>query len=243
MSRDHKSDGFLPSYEESVTGDSTYTDSRPGGQRLLDQLIIVRAQHIRSVVDDQITPLIERRAKLGISKTIITLIPSNIFVANRSEFTSDSKLEAATNSNVEIIGLASEEDEDIEQVHLEGDLNRFEFWRQKDVVEELQHVLEDRLSTSPVFYGKSKVAFGTTPNVTSPVLPPPKAARGFFGRKTTKSSSSQCPAPAIAQPSTRDHLITIKVELSDMCLRTLSGFGLYETISRPALVVRVNVGR
>jgi hypothetical protein len=88
MTYDQKSN--LPSYEESVTGNS-FQDHRPDGQRILDQLTTVRAQQIRSTVNTQIYPVIARRAERGLSQTVLALIPSNIIAvdlsANPSGFT------------------------------------------------------------------------------------------------------------------------------------------------------------
>lgn len=71
----------LPSYEESLIG-NTIQDRRPDGQRILDSLTTVRAQHIRSTVNTHIYPLIERRAERGLSRTVLALIPSNVMAVD-----------------------------------------------------------------------------------------------------------------------------------------------------------------
>ena len=77
----------LPSYEESVTG-SAFQDQRPDGQRILDSLTTVRAQHIRATVNTHIFPVIERRAERGLSQTVLALIPSNAMAIDESAIAS-----------------------------------------------------------------------------------------------------------------------------------------------------------
>lgn len=72
----------LPSYEDSVGTGSSWKDQRPDGQRILDSLTTVRAKHIRDTVIRLVYPLIEGRAKRGLSRTVLALIPSNALVVD-----------------------------------------------------------------------------------------------------------------------------------------------------------------
>jgi len=237
MAYDQKSN--LPSYEESVTGNS-FQDHRPDGQRILDQLTTVRAQHIRSTVNTQIYPIIERRAERGLSQTVLALIPSNIMAVDLSANPSGFTQEESSVTAMELLGLVHHE-EDIEEVRLQGEMNHFEFWKQKDVVQDLQRVLQERLTASPIFSFDAKDGGNEGLNNVVPVPAIQEKGRGFFGRRSSKQAvqPSSSPTPVLSQPP-RSRL-EAKVDLEEVCLRTVSSFGLYETITKPAIVVRVNI--
>ncbi|KAF1985752.1 hypothetical protein K402DRAFT_394363 [Aulographum hederae CBS 113979] len=221
-------DGNLPTYEESTTGDSfefqsdgKNNDRRPppekgglNGQRILDNLTISRATHIRAIVDELVYPILEKQSFYGISETTIALMPSNI-VSSETE----------TSENVDVVA-----DGEIHEVKLEGHMNRVEFWRQPDVITELRGVLQDRLSASLTMPEEPPIPI-------QPAKPVQKAQRkGFFGRS---SSSAASPVPAIPMTAKRGGA-QVKVDLEDICIRTISDFGLFETLNRPAVLIRYN---
>jgi hypothetical protein len=140
---------------------------------------------------------------------------------------------------MEIHGIVSEE-EDINEVRLQGDINTFEFWRQKDVVQDLERVLQEKLSSSPIFSRDSKASMEPEPLVNIAPISPPPERRGFFGRRSSsKQAVQQAAAPVIVKPA-KSNRVDVKVDLEEVCLRTVSSFGLFETVTRPAIVVRVN---
>jgi hypothetical protein len=141
---------------------------------------------------------------------------------------------------MEIHGIVSEE-EDINEVRLQGEINTFEFWRQKDVVQDLERVLQEKLSSSPIFSRNSKADMEPEPLVNvAPMSPPPQPERrGFFGRRSSSKQAIQQTAPVVVQP-VKSNRMEVKVDLEEVCLRTVSSFGLFETVTRPAIVVRVN---
>jgi hypothetical protein len=125
----------------------------------------------------------------------------------------------------------------LQEVRLSGPLNTYEFWQQPEVLTELKMLLADKLSTKPLFESTSaspadavSIALSDSP---SPAAPRPSRGYSLF-RKKEASSVDVVPAP------TPDSMIDVSVDLEDICLRTESDFGLYETISRPAVVIRVN---
>jgi hypothetical protein len=231
-------------YPPSEKSPSAFTPSTStgGGQGLVDTLTSVRAKHIRSVVDSEIYPLISDRASQGLSKSTFALIPSNVV----SE-TSPHDLGCTQESQgPEIIGLANDDDEDVSEIRLQGNLNRFEFWRQPDVVKELALVLRDRLSSSSRLLDELLPPPPPTPPEPRHVpTPEPSKARSFLGRSKASSSSSVskqnvvAPQPVVMQEERRSN-VDVKVDLEEICLRTMSDFGLYETISRPVVIVRVD---
>jgi len=236
MSHDEKSpDQNLPSYEDSITT-RPFVDNRADGQRILDQLTTARAQNIRLVVDAQIYPIIERRAERGISQTVLALIPSSILKADDND-SSEYTRETSSDTAVEVHGLVSVED--MQQIQLQGDSNHFEFWQQKDVVYDLQRVLQERLSSSPIFSGDTKdsgIFANPLPERTSP---PTAQKTRFFGRRISKSAVQQTSQASNAAQPIRSPHFEVKVGLEEVCLRTVSFMGLYATITKPAVIVRV----
>lgn len=140
---------------------------------------------------------------------------------------------------MEIHGIVSDE-EDINEVRLEGHINTFEFWKQKDVVKDLERVLQERLSSSPIFGQDSKRGIEPEILVTAPTSPPPQPERrGFFGRRSSAKQPMKVAAPLVGKP-VKSSRLEVKVDLEEVCLRTVSSFGLFETVTRPAIVVRIN---
>ena len=141
---------------------------------------------------------------------------------------------------MEIHGIVSDE-EDINEIRLQGEINTFEFWRQKDVVLDLERVLQEKLSSSPIFSQDSKARLEPEPLVNvAPMSPPPQPERrGFFGRRSSSKQAIQQTASVVVQP-VKSNRMEVKVDLEEVCLRTVSSFRLFETVTRPAVVVRVN---
>lgn len=215
-----------PSYDEVTKLAYAYQDDRAGGQRLIDQLTAVRAEHTRRIAEEKICPSIQSRAEHGLSKSTIVLIPSNLDIARTSDA-------------LEIVDFHGQEEE-IEQVQLEGNLNRLEFWRQPVVIKELQYVLEDRLSASPIL--RDFAPKETPVQESTPLSVPSQKRRGFFDRRSSKQAGNTTPKPdpiPVSQPPAST--IEVKVTLEDICLRTLTDFGLYETVTQPVVVVKVDI--
>ncbi|OCK82995.1 hypothetical protein K432DRAFT_414953 [Lepidopterella palustris CBS 459.81] len=226
--------GVLPSYEESIGADKT-GDSFPSGaskgQQILDQLTMVRAQHISSVIDELISPLVEKQAMYGIADTTIALIPSDVIVpqdeTTRSEFDFDNP------ARVEAVGFTS--DGDLQQVQLEGPMNRISFWKQDGIVQDLERVLQDRLNAASKFRAPK-------PKTQVPeALPPKPSKKGFWGLK------SNAAAPSVLISPTDPGLVSeelggqmqVSAKLEEICLRTVSAFGLYDTITRQGIVIKI----
>jgi len=215
-----------PSYDE--VAKLPYQDDRSGGQRLIDQLTGVRAEHTRRIVDEKICSVIQERAKHGLSKTTIVLIPSNLHFSK-------------TSNAIDIVDFHGHENE-VEQVQLDGNLNRLEFWRQPDVIKELQYVLEDRLSASPVLRELVQKTDQARENATVETVPQRK--RSLFDRKNSTQASKDDVSKsetAAGQSQTPSNIIDVRVELEEICMRTISDFGLYETVTQPVVVVKVNI--
>jgi hypothetical protein len=239
MSGNEKGD-FLPSYEDSVHSGASQTNRfetfQPNrGQQLLDRLTIVRSQQIREVIDSHVIPAVEQQASYGIAQTTIAMIPSDVPLpapeAEKSEFSFDTP----NTKNVEVIGFSSDEEPLI--VRLEGQKNRIEFWRPQPIIDELERVLQDSLNASGYLKPPSPVQ--KTPQV--PVKP---ARRNLFGRivdAMSQEEKSPSGNPEVGtRPITAGGQVLVRVRLEEICLRTVNEFGLYDTMSKQCIIIRVD---
>lgn len=127
----------------------------------------------------------------------------------------------------EVVGLWS--DEEIHEV-IEGDKNRFELWKQEKVILELHCVLEARLSTLPVLQD----ALRSSKN--EPVF---LSKKSMFRKFVSAARADDLGGSLTVRHATLgERAVHVKVTLEDVCMRTVSDFGLYETLSRPVIVVR-----
>jgi hypothetical protein len=244
MSLDEKNSS-LPSYEESINGtwptsrsaDSLLqnTSSLSRGQRILDNLTLVRSRHIRTVVDTHIIALIEQQAHHGIAHTTIAMIPSDVPLpappVEKSEFSFDTGDE----KKLEVIGFSSDDEPQI--VRLEGQMNRAEFWRSQSIITELERVLKECLSAKPHLRPLD-------PKQVQPRVTQTKQKRSFFGRMADAMNQEQrSPSESLeVDDSEIDHIgqMVARVRLDDICLRTVNEFGLYDTMSRQCVIIRVD---
>lgn len=227
MSHDEKEE-LPPSYTEAPNF------SRPNahrGQQILDQLTLTRAHHIQSVIDTHIIPLVEERASYGIAQTTIALLPSDIPLPaerEKSEFSFDTD----TSKTVEVLGFASEEEPHV--VRLDGQMNRTEFWRVQAVIVELERVLRSSLNASPQL--RSPIRERSEFEV------PHKQKRNFFAKfvgRVEEQSPGGTPE-VIAKKMDETGLVLVRARLEEISLRTLSDFGLYDTMSKQCVIIRVD---
>ncbi|KAJ4312595.1 hypothetical protein N0V94_007367 [Neodidymelliopsis sp. IMI 364377] len=228
MSRNEKEE-LPPSYTETPR---FLRPSANRGQQILDQLTLTRAHHIQSVIDTHIIPLVEERASYGIAQTTIAMLPSDIplpAVREKSEFSFDTD----TSKAVEVIGFASEEEPNV--VRLEGQMNRTEFWRVQAVIVELERVLRESLNASqqlrsPVRAERSE-------------FEAPRQKRNFLsklvGRGEEEQSPSGNPEVGVRKPD-ESGMVLVKARLEEISLRTLSDFGLYNTMSKQCVIIRID---
>ncbi|KAF2477863.1 uncharacterized protein BDR25DRAFT_4745 [Lindgomyces ingoldianus] len=243
MSNNEK-DNWPPSYEESLkssnTGRSqitrTYSPSR--GQQILDQLTLVRAQHLRSVINEHLIPLVEQQAMYGIAQTTIAMIPSDVALPAEEEEKSEFSFDAGNAKKVEVIGFSSDEKPQI--IRLEGQMNQTEFWRPQIIVQELERLLKESLNASPYVKPPSP----KYPPAQEPPLQRPRR-RDFFGRmadvinQPEERSPSGNPEVGVRQPDNAGQVL-VKVRLEEICLRTVNEFGIYDTMSKQCLIIRVD---
>ncbi|KAH8635207.1 hypothetical protein IG631_10608 [Alternaria alternata] len=228
MSRNEKQ-ASPPPYSEYSSPASTR------GQTILDQLSTTRTHHIQSVIERHVIPLIEERATYGIAQTTIAMLPSDIplpAVEEKSKYsfdTSDSK-------PVEVVGFSSEDEPKV--VRLEGQMNRTEFWRPQVVIVELERMLSENLNASPVL--RSPRGRGRSEGDSAQR----HSRRGFLSRVMPSlgpelRSPSGNPEVGVKQLD-QVRMVVVKARLEEICLRTVSEFGLYDTMSKQCVIIRVD---
>lgn len=228
MSRNEK-EQLPPSYAE------VPNFSRPNthrGQQILDQLTLTRTHHIQSIINLHIIPLVEERASYGIAQTTIAMLPSDIPLPAERE-KSEFSFNTDTSKAVEVLGFASEEEPNI--VRLEGQMNRTEFWRVQAVIVELERVLRESLNASSQLRSpvRDRSQFDA----------PQKPKRGFLAKFVGRGEEERSPGgnPEVGVRKLEESgLVLVKARLEEISLRTLSDFGLYDTMSKQCVIVRID---
>ena len=257
-------DDDIPNYEESVEQGATGGPvpvskgkaQNEAHQSLTQQLSDVRSHRINSIISTYINPLLQAQSLSGLSKTTFVLIPSSTqSLRHPSQASNDSSDiiegsgDAISDGNLEaIVGFPSQDY--IKMVRLHGDEYILEFWRQPEVIKELDIALKARLQAR----GHSIFEAGARSQQNQPNSPPiesSKTKRGFFGRKSAVSPSAPPPTPSPTSGNSwrfekEDVLdqghVQVKVGLQDVCLRVVTEMGLYETRTAKAVVVNTMFG-
>ena len=251
MARNEKELDGLPSYFESTTsstplsttGLSGLSQHPSRGPQILDQLTLVRASHIRSIIHQHIIPIIETQASFGIAQTTIAMIPSDVNLPpeeEKSEFSFDTP-----SQKVEVIGFSSEDV--VKIVRLEGGINKSEFWRPQAVIVDLETVLKESLNASSTIRSPNRERFGASEVVAPP--PPKPQKRNLLGRVVDVINQEGGGGPGrgvVAGPREEDGMgkgmgmVLVKARLEEISLRMVNDFGLYDTLSKQCVIIRVD---
>lgn len=225
-----------------------YSQTSPSrGQNILDQLTLTRAHHIQSVIDTHILPLVETNAAYGIARTTIAMLPSDIPLPpleEKSEFSFGDTSSAVT--PVEVIGFSSQDEPKI--VRLGGQMSRTEFWRSQAVIDELERVLRERLNTSTRLQSPMSTARRFRPDGSEFKMPlqlqQQQPRQSFLSRLVPSMGFEQRSPSGNPEVGTTQMksvgLVLVQVKLEEICLRTVTEFGLYDTMSKPCIVIRVD---
>ena len=124
---------------------------------------------------------------------------------------------------IEIVGWSGGEEPIV--VRLQGEENGSGFWKGRGVVGELEKNLRETLNDGPM--------------VGSPVNGKAQdekkvVKKGLFGKKGKIDKED------IGVQDRDEGQVRVEVGLEEVCLRTMSEFGLYETVARMCVVVRVD---
>jgi hypothetical protein len=228
----NEKDALPPSYIESTN--AAFPDT-PRGQALLDNLTLTRTTTIASVISTQILPVIEQQASYGIASTTLALLPSDIplpAVPEKSEFSFSS----AETKPIEVIGFASDVEPKV--VRLEGRMNHTEFWRVGAVVAELERMLRERLNAD------TQLRNAISPEVSSSSSSKQASKRGFLSRLMPSMGPEKKSASGNPEVGTRQveefGTVAVACRLEEICLRTVSEFGLYDTMTKQCVIVKVD---
>jgi hypothetical protein len=235
MSQNEK-DSFPPPYSEyNSLPPRSSTSSSSRGQTILGQLTVTRTRHIQSIIDMHIIPLVEQQANYGIAQTTVAMLPSDIplpAVEEKSEFSFDTEDTQA----VEVIGFSSEDEPKV--VRLEGQMNRTEFWRPQVVIVELERVLRENLNASPLLRSPTGLRRSSS-EITQRQPKRTLLSRVMPSIGPEQPSPSGNPEVGLKPPDNTG-LVMVKARLEEICLRTVNEFGLYDTMSKQCVIIRVD---
>ena len=214
-------------------------------QTLVSQLSNTRTKRIATIINTHILPSFSSQAQNGLHKTSLILVPSNgSTLASQSD----------PDGEEQIVGFPDAEH--VKLVRLEGEGYEMEFWRQTEVIKELEGSLKASLQASGhrVVEGAKKAAPVPTPPV-SPQSEPSKPKKGGFFRRSSKKPEEvvEFSAPPLSSPGSMfqtvipdeplsDGEVRVKVGISEVVVRSVSGMGLYETKAGKAVVVGLEIG-
>lgn len=229
---------------------------------ILDQLNTTRTQHIESVIDTHILPLIHQRITYAMATTTLALLPSDTFLAptksdnSSSFFQEDSS--SSSSPSVQVLGFASDTSPP-HLIHLSGAINSTEFWKLPLVLHELESILTSRLnphSTSPKdppSYRDTTITTTFSPNTTggagAQTPPPPRFSRRNLLARVMPSLGPEQASPGnnpevgvrhVDNATSGTSMVMVKARLEEICLRTVSDFGLYDTISKQCVIIKVD---
>ena len=238
-------DNLPPPYTEYIQSLPDTSTANPVS--LLTQLSQTRTNHVQSIINTLILPHIIHRITQGLPQTTIALVPrtSSLPIPDEkrnNEFAFDNKTESTTTtSDVEILGFAS--DEQVPHIiRLTDPLDTPEFWRPRQITEELERWLNDALNTQR---GNANPTRSTTRAANE--LPRGQGKRKFFQRLSGKGpevpSASGNPEVGIREgrgDAAGGGKMVVRVRLEEVCFRTVTAFGLYDTLSERCVIVRVD---
>jgi hypothetical protein len=127
---------------------------------------------------------------------------------------------------MEVVGFP----EQLQQIQLKGHMNRLDFWKQQGVVEELQRTLNEKLDIAP----QSPVSAMSQ----QPSLPQRPIKRGLFGWKPSSAEPEMTTSGTMSDTQKESKNVKVTARLEEFCLRTVSAFGLYETLTRQGIIIK-----
>lgn len=227
---DSEKESFPPPYSESASPFTTTQHQAPSHQNLVNHLTTVRATHLDGIISTHILPLISQQAASGIAETNIALLPSDVSLPAPKE-KSEFSFEDDKTGDLEVIGFSSDEAPLL--VRLEDQMSRTDFWRAPGVMQDL----EDRLKNSL----NSAAAAAAASSASSSSSSPPPAKKGLLGRLTNLYEQEKHSSPFGSRGAGgAKGQVLVKVRLEEICLRTLNDFGLYDTLSKQCVTVKVD---
>ncbi|KAK4613586.1 hypothetical protein CLAFUW4_09459 [Fulvia fulva] len=205
-----------PSYDESISQPIDKYHELDGEMKtaqrfsIREEVALSRSQHVAALVS-RLLPPIRERAKSGISKTSMLLIPSD---------------QAETSSRGQLVGFP-EDDRPI-LIQLEGRYDSTQFWSQQEALD----LLRDQTLVAVA---------GDVPTPLPMVEPLPERPAqpkrsSFWGRKSSQPTGPSKPAPKQSKPP-----VSVEVQSEQANFRTETEYGLYETVCGRTVLLVVDV--
>lgn len=246
-------DDSIPTYEESLqTGltpfsnhdskEPPYSEGSIQSQSLNQQLSQVRNQRINALIKAYIDPLVQKQVESGLYKTTLVLVPALRPQISGYQIGKIDDGEA-------VVGFPSTDV--IEYVRLQGAEYPLEFWGQASVLDDLGTALKSRLQTSGHRIADSVKT--KDQGLASSSVQSPKSKTSFFRRKSEKSTTPATPSSSssgstmaswkfVQEEKVPPGHVRVGVKLQEVTLRAATKWGLYETRTRKAIVVSVEIG-
>lgn len=116
-------------------------------------------------------------------------------------------------------------------------MNRTEFWRPQVVIEELERVLSAKLNKSPNLVAPRRSRASEFKIQQAP-------RRNFLSRLVPSMGPEQRSHSGNPEVGVRPvegmGMVLVKARLEEISLRTVTEFGLYDTISKQCVIIRVD---
>lgn len=194
---------------------------------LRDEVYTSRLQHVAALVV-KLLPHIRARAKQGLSKTSLLILPSDSEQQEHEKHeqpSTDTTSIATSSSQGQLVGFP--EDLIPIVIQLEGGYDGTQFWTQKEVITLLR---EQTLAAVADVMPHSE-----TTDVELPVRPSPEPRSSFWGRKQSKAPTVSAVARSGEPP------VTVEVEQDLFSFRAETQYGLFETLRVRAVLITVDV--
>lgn len=199
----------IPTYEESLKMSSSSVD-----ESLSSKIAAVQRQRIRQVLDSHITPLLHRQVSSGMSRMVYALVPNDSPALQGSTLASSDILEKGgdgATSSEQIVSFPTSDY--VRVVRLHGTENNARFWKQANVVHELQ--------------GEMRTILG----LEREPRPRSQDSDGWLDKKVGWQSNDF--------PALKPGEVGVRVTVEDLSIRRENQLGLYVTSSGAAVIIRV----
>ncbi|WPH00157.1 Hypothetical protein R9X50_00298000 [Acrodontium crateriforme] len=201
-----------PSYEESTLADGKTImsdEKKPQRFSICEEVGASRSQHVAALVS-KLLPQIRSRAKNGLSKSTLLLLPSDQDCTRKGQ----------------LVGFADGDSPLI--IQLEGRHDSLEFWLQMEAIADLRNQMYLSIAGA--------LPAAALPQVPPPQRPPQQTPqRSWFGSKQEKAPNNDT---TLLPMSTRP-LVLVEVKIEEVNFRTENKFGLYETLRGKAVTMVV----
>ncbi|KAF2402475.1 hypothetical protein EJ06DRAFT_520460 [Trichodelitschia bisporula] len=213
-----------------------YTSSPTSLLPLQAQLHQARAANSLTIIDTHIYPVVAARLAAGLDTTVLALIPSGPIPVEQVARATYSQYDDSADNFQASPPTPADPTEAI-HIGLSGSINNAEYWQQPSAIDSLASDLRAVLENA---YGSSGTAHTPAPTAPTTLPPRPKAKRGLFSSLSNRATTLlQDDDPFAGRKQPKKRAIEVSVVSDEVIVRSVSEFGLFETHTRPAVLVRV----